>query len=64
MAKKWQTLQEFIDKMNGAPFDLEEFAEEAANVRDCDPIKYAALNYIDAKRKFEDELEDREIEVG
>jgi hypothetical protein len=64
MTEKRITLEEFKEKVNGAPWELCEFAEEAENVRDCDELRDAAVHYLQALRKFEDELEDREIEVG
>lgn len=57
-------LQEFKEHYNYAPFELYQFAEEAADVIDDTELKEAATEYLRAKLIFEEVLQDREIELG
>jgi hypothetical protein len=59
-----KTLKEFKNKMDGAPCELYEFAEEAEQIQDAPQISLAAKAYLIVKRIFEDALEYNEIEVG
>ena len=59
-----ESLEEFQEDFNGAPFDLSDFAEAAVDIEDCDAIAVAARDFLHAKEVFETTLEQYGIEVG
>lgn len=59
-----ESLEEFIEEFNGAPFELHDFAEAAAEIEDCDPLATAARDYEHAKEVFETTLKQYGVEIG
>ena len=59
-----ESLEEFQEDFNGAPFELIDFADAAADVEDCEPLSMAARDFIHAKEVFESTLEHFGVEVG
>jgi hypothetical protein len=59
-----KTLKDFRDKMDMAPADLDEFAEEALDIIDCPALVKAADKYITYKNKFELLLAENSINIG
>lgn len=59
-----ESLEEFQEDFNGAPFELADFAEAAVDIEDCDPLAVAARDFLHAKEVFEVTLEQHGIEVG
>lgn len=59
-----QTLEEFQENYDGAPYELCEFADGASEVTDCPELKEAADAYLAAKRKFEIALSHVDVEIG
>lgn len=58
------TSDEFVDKYDGAPYELEEFAQGAADVVDNQRLMVAAQAYLAAKAVFENELGTAGVQVG
>ena len=55
---------DFVEDMNGAPLELQEFAELAILVTDCEDLRGAAERYLEAKSEFEQALKQHNVEVG
>jgi hypothetical protein len=65
MAKKSDlTTKKFLKLYDGAPFELHEFAEEAAHVVDNPSLSKWAHEYLMSKAMFEQELEKIGLEMG
>jgi hypothetical protein len=62
--KSAMTTDEFVEKYDGAPLDLEEFAQGAVEVEDNTRLLTAAEYFIAAKAVFEEELETVGVQVG
>lgn len=58
------SLEEFREDFDGAALELEEYAEGAIEIEDCDDLAAKAQAYLDAKQEFETALESYGIEVG
>ena len=58
------TLQEFTEAVSGAPFTIEEVANEAIKISDCDELSEAAQEFLDAFEVLKDTLTDYDIEIG
>lgn len=58
------SLEEFRDDFDGAALDLEEYAEGAIEIEDCDDLAIKAQAFLDAKEEFKSALESHGIEVG
>ena len=58
------TLEEFREEYNMAPYSLEEFADGAAGVVDCDGLANAADAFLTAKLQFEYMMDYYGVEVG
>lgn len=56
--------KEFEETYNLAPYALYEFAEGASEITDNPNIAMAAMDYLDARRDFEQALENAGIELG
>ena len=54
----------FKATFNYAPYELEEFADVAAKVTDCEQLSEAAVAYLEAKQRFEQELNNVNVEIG
>lgn len=59
-----ECLEEFVEEFNGAPFELADFAEGAAEIEDCEELSTAASDFLHAKEVFENALNTHGIEVG
>ncbi len=57
-------MTEYREQFDNAPFELHEFAGEAAKVEDAPALRGAALGYLKAKDTFEKELEKAEVNIG
>jgi len=58
------TVDEFMEKFNGAPWDMEELAAKAARVTDNKELSGAARAYSLARRNLEAILEEIGYEFG
>lgn len=56
-------LKQFVEENNGAPYDLEEFAQIAKKVTD-DEIGESAKAFLEAMYKFQNDLEYVDVEMG
>jgi len=61
---KINTVEEFRENFSGAPYDFEEFAIYASGIKNCETLRIAAMEFLEAKDKFEHELELEDIEIG
>ncbi len=59
-----ESLEEFQEDFNGAPFELADFAEAAAEIEDCDTLASVASDFLHAKEVFEKALKEHGVEVG
>jgi hypothetical protein len=62
--KSAMTTDEFVEQYNGAPYELEEFAQGAAKVEDNNRLLDAAECFLAAKAVFEEELETAGVQIG
>ncbi len=51
-------LDEFMDRNDGAPVDIEEVAQDAAKVSNCSQLAESAKEFLTAKRKLEAALDE------
>lgn len=58
------TLEEFREEYNMAPYSLEDFADGAAGIEDCDDLANAADAFLTAKFAFESMMDYYGVEVG
>ena len=56
-----ETLENFKEEFSGAPLALEDFASEATDVPE---LKDVAIAYLEAKRDFEQLLNEVGVEIG
>lgn len=59
-----ESLEEYQEEFNGAPFELADFADAAAEIEDCEELSTAANDFLHAKEVFEKALHDHGIEIG
>jgi len=58
------SLEEFMEKYDGAPYSEEDFAIAAADVEDCPELKQSALDYMAAMDSFASTLDRIGVEIG
>lgn len=58
------TLTEFIEKADGAPWELERVAELATEVTNVPELREAAQEFLAWRQEFLDQLEAFEVELG
>lgn len=56
--------RKFIENFNRAPICLEDLADAAAQVTDCEQLSTAGQDFLDAKAHFELVLEEAGVEIG
>ena len=56
--------KQFLETYNGAPYSLEEIANIATDIDDNEDLQNAALNFLEANNKLEEELEYIGFEFG
>ena len=56
--------KQFLETYNGAPYSLEEIANIASEIDDNEDLQNAALSFLEATHKLEEELEYIEFEFG
>ena len=59
-----ESLEEFQEEFNGAPFELSDFAEAATDIEDCEQLVTAARDFLHSKEVFEAALQANGVEVG
>lgn len=58
------TLEKYQREYNCAPLSIEEFAEGAERITDCEFLSKAAEDFLSAKRSFEQQLRVHDVEIG
>jgi hypothetical protein len=63
-SRETMTLTKYVKEFNQAPLPIEEFAEVAEQIVDCERLSAAAKDFLSAKRNFEHQLREHDVEVG
>jgi hypothetical protein len=61
---KYNSIEEFLDTLNGAPVELHRIAEELSKLKKKSKIKTAATTFLDAQEYLLSELEKIGFEFG